>query len=153
MSWYVLRTKPRQEARAIINLENQQFEVYCPWLIRKNGQREALFAGYVFVRVEAFERSYSSLRSTRGVLTIVKFGEHWSTVDDSLIDFLKSNERHHQGVPLFRREQAVIIQDGPFKGIEAVYLCASGEARAMVLIDILHRKQKLLIEEQLLKAV
>ena len=153
MCWYVLRTKPRQEARAITNLENQQFEVYCPWLIRKNGKEEALFPGYLFVRLSAFERSYSSLYNTRGVLNIVKFGEHWPTVNDTLIEFLKSHEGQRKGISLFKKEQAVVIQAGPFRGIEAVYLCANGESRAMVLIEILHRKQKLLIEEQMLKAI
>lgn len=153
MSWYVIRTKSRQEARAVSNLENQNFQVYCPWLIRKNGQREALFTGYLFVQVETFDRSYNSLRSTRGVLSVLKFGEHWSTVDDELIEYLKSNERDHRGVPLFRPQQEVIFQDGPFKGIEAVYLCANGEERAMVLITVLNRRQKMVVQESLLKAV
>ncbi|MGB3620113.1 hypothetical protein FT643_12305 [Ketobacter sp. MCCC 1A13808] len=153
MSWYVIRTKSRQEARAVFNLENQDFKVYCPWLIRKNTQREALFTGYLFVQVDAFERSYASLRSTRGVLSILKFGETWSTVDDEFIDYLKSNENKHCGVPLFKPQQEVIFKDGPFKGIEAVYLCANGEERAMVLISILNRLQKILVEEHLLQAV
>ena len=46
MNWYVLKTKAKQESRAITHLENQSFNVYCPWLIRKDGSREPLFTGY-----------------------------------------------------------------------------------------------------------
>ena len=30
--WYVIRTKPKQEERAALNLENQGFEVFAPKL-------------------------------------------------------------------------------------------------------------------------
>ena len=153
MPWYVLKSRPRQEQRAITHLENQGFSVYCPWLTRKDGRREPLFSGYLFVYLEQFAESFSKIRSTRGVQALVKYGEWWATAEDDLIEYLKFNEVGCRNVPPFRREQEVIITDGPFKGIEAVYLCPNGEQRAMVLLTILNRRQTLVVEEKLLKAV
>ncbi len=153
MSWYVVKTKARQEYRAIANLENQAFRVYCPWLTRKDGAREALFAGYVFIELNQFVKSYASVRSTRGVLTVVRFGEHWASVEDDVIEYLKYNEQNYQKVPLFHPNQEVVIKEGPLKGLEAVYLCSSGDERAMVLLTIMHRKQTVKVEEKILTAI
>lgn len=156
MTWYVLRTKARQEDRAIAHLENQSFTVYCPWLIRKDGNREPLFTGYMFVQFDSFElfsAAFTSIRSTRGVQTFLKYGENWARVDQELIDHLKFRENGFRNVPLFQRDQHVVITEGPFKGIEAVYLCADGEQRAMILLTILNRTTAIKVEEKLLKAV
>jgi len=153
MPWYVLKSRPRQEQRAITHLENQHFSVYCPWITRKDGRREPLFTGYLFVHLEQLAESFSKIRSTRGVQTLVKYGDRWAAAEDELIEYLKYNEVGYRNIPLFQRDQEVIITDGPFKGIEAVYLCSNGEQRAMVLLTILNRRQTLAIEEKLLKAV
>ncbi len=153
MPWYVLKSKPRQEARAITHLENQAFTVYCPWLIRKDGSREPLFTGYMFIQLDQFAESFHTVRSTRGVQNIIKYGDWWATADDAFIDYLKFKENGHRDAPLFVRDQAVEFRDGPFKGIEAVYLCANGDQRALVLLTILNRRQTLVVEEKLLKAV
>lgn len=153
MSWYVVKTRPRQESRAITHLENQSFRVYCPWLIRKDGSREPLFTGYLFIRLEQFAESFHVIRSTRGVQTLIRYGDWWATADDSFIDYLKFRENGHRNVPLFVRDQAVVFCDGPFKGFEAIYLCPDGEQRALVLLTLLNRKQTLVVEEKMLKAV
>ena len=156
MNWYVLKTKAKQESRAITHLENQSFNVYCPWLIRKDGSREPLFTGYMFIQFESYDLfadAFTSIRSTRGVQTFVKYGEAWARVDQQLIDLLKYRENGYRNVPLFQRDQEVIITDGPFKGIEAVYLCADGEQRALILLTILNRPTAIKVEEKLLRAV
>lgn len=156
MTWYVLKTRPRQESRAITHLENQSFCVYCPWLIRKDGSREPLFTGYMFVQLETYEHfaeSFSSIKSTRGVQQFVRYGVNWANADQALIDHLRLRENGFRSEPLFQRDQEVIIKDGPFKGIEAIYLCPDGDQRAMVLLTILNRPTAIKVEEKLLKAV
>lgn len=153
MAWYVVKTRVRQELRAVTHLQNQSFEAYCPWLVHKDGAKEALFAGYLFVQLNQFTETYYRIRSTRGVQSLLKFGDWWAKVDDAFIHYLQENESRYQNVPLFQKNQEVVIKDGPFKGIEAVYLSADGEERAVVLLTILHRKQSFSIEEHLLKAL
>lgn len=156
MTWYVLKTKARQESRAITHLENQSHTVYCPWLIRKDGSREPLFTGYMFLQFETeelFAQAFTSVRSTRGVQTFVRYGEDWARADQALIDELKYRENGFRDVPLFQRDQEVLITDGPFKGIEAIYLCADGGERAMIMLTILNRRTAIKVEEKLLKAM
>lgn len=153
MSWYVVKTKARQESRALDHLCNQQLEVYCPWLVRRNGKREALFSSYLFVRLNSFAAQFHVIKNTRGVQKLLRFGDWWAQVDDQFIDYLQFKESGYRDVPLFEPDQEVVIQDGPFKGVEAIYLCADGEERAMVLLSLLGRNQSLVIDESLLKAV
>lgn len=156
MTWYVLKTKPRQESRAVTHLQNQSIVTYCPWLIRKDGSREPLFTSYLFVQFEShqhFAESFTTVRSTRGIQQFVRYGDCWARAGQELIDLLRHRENGYRAVPLFQRDQDVMIQSGPFKGIEAVYLCPDGEQRAMVMLTILNRKTAIKIEEKLLKAI
>lgn len=153
MTWYVIKTKSRQEARAVTHLENQDLDVYCPWLVRKNGRREALFTGYLFISLDCLATHFASIRSTRGVMGMLKFGDWWARVDEKFVEYLKYKENGYRNMPLFEQNQEVVFKDGPFKNLEAIYLCASGEERAMVLLTLLGRKQTLVVEESLLKAM
>ena len=73
--WYLLKTKVREEVRAVDNLENQEFEAYCPQYLEK-AKLTPLFPGYMFVKLcdEDIER-YHKIRSTRGVSAIVAFNK------------------------------------------------------------------------------
>lgn len=73
--WYLIKVKPREELRAIKNLENQAFEVFCP-LYQESGCDIILFPGYAFIRLskDDLER-YHKIRSTRGVTSMVSFNQ------------------------------------------------------------------------------
>ena len=49
--WYLIKTKPRQENTAIINLENQEYTTYCP-VAKINKKNVVLFPGYVFIYLD-----------------------------------------------------------------------------------------------------
>ena len=76
--WAVVRTKPNQEIRAKINLENQGFSTYLPILNQKKFYRgkwtnynEVMFKGYIFVRKDhAFQRLHK-IKNTYGVINIL----------------------------------------------------------------------------------
>ncbi|WP_299730603.1 transcription termination/antitermination NusG family protein [uncultured Endozoicomonas sp.] len=71
--WYLLKTKNREEVRAQENLEALGFEAYCPLIFGKAVQ-VPLFPSYIFIRlgIEG-EPPYHKIRSTRGILHIVRF--------------------------------------------------------------------------------
>ena len=73
LGWYLLKTKNREELRAQENLEALGFEAYCPEIFGKS-TKAPLFPGYLFIRlgVEG-EPPYHQIRSTRGVLHMVRF--------------------------------------------------------------------------------
>ena len=73
--WYLVKSKVRDERRAVDNLENQAFEAYCPEYLDK-GKSTILFPGYLFLRLgdRDMER-YHKIRSTRGITGIVTFNK------------------------------------------------------------------------------
>lgn len=94
-AWYVLRCKPRGDARLMEHLGNQGFEAFSPSCLatRRTGNvrrkvTEPMFPGYLFVRLRALTQDWSVLRSTRGVQHVVRFGSHAPQVPQSLIDRL-----------------------------------------------------------------
>ena len=98
--WYLIKTKVNQEKRAKDHLERQKIEVFCPEInvkVVKNGQMssvsEILFPGYLFVKLYSLSSSVSSVRSTRGVLNFVSFGESVAKVPCLLIEALKERVR------------------------------------------------------------
>jgi transcriptional antiterminator RfaH len=74
LSWYAIRTKPRQEQRAVENLTSWGITTLAPRLKRINGQRDThLFPGYIFARFEG-TRMLHDIHYTRGVAYVVSFG-------------------------------------------------------------------------------
>lgn len=149
MHWYLVHTKPKQEKCALQNLGQQGYECYLPTIsIEKLRGRvlavadEALFPRYLFVRLGQGEsaKSWSPIRSTKGVSRLVSFGSIPAKVDDRIVDFLKVREALHKGhIPMFDRGERVQIGEGAFAGIEGVYQMTDGERRAMVLIELLSK--------------
>lgn len=149
MKWYVIHTKPHQEARAEENLARQGYECLLPMLRTEKLRRgklvvesEPLFPRYLFVRLgtDLGDPSWAPIRSTKGVSKLVRFGDTPGQVAEELIDLL----RQRMDAPpaperLFAPGERVTIADGPFAGIEGVFQMAEGERRAMVLIDLLGR--------------
>lgn len=146
MSWFVIRTKPRQEDRASEHLDNQNFEYYCPWMTRDNGKREPLFPGYVFVYDAAAAQPFSTIRSTRGVLGFVRFGLEFARASDELIETIRERESSLQRVDRFKPDDRVRFKQGPFAEIEAIYRCKSGVERSVILLTILNQPKEVSVK-------
>ena len=156
MHWYLIHTKPRQENCALQNLEQQGYECFLPTLpVEKIRQdqltilEEPLFPRYLFIRlgIGNAAKSWSPIRSTRGVNRLVGFGTEPAKVDGLLIQTLKERATQIRSTPqaLFQPGQKVAITDGPFAGIEAVYQMADGERRAMILIELMSKPVRLAV--------
>lgn len=137
--WYVLRSKPRQELRAVENLERQGFFVYCPMLEKKRAKSEPLFPRYLFLQHNGSQENFEfgSVRSTRGVMTFVRFGHDIARLPDELIDDIKCQEKLQNCPPFFEFGQRVKFTEGPFKNIKAVFQYKNGEERCVVLIALM----------------
>ncbi len=148
LAWYLVHTKPRLEETALTNLERQGYECYLPRLqvekIRRGKAQvvsEAMFPRYLFVRLDASGQgqSWSPIRSTLGVSALVRFGGQPARVDEGLVNLLRGREQEQPLETLFQAGDAVVITEGPFAGIEAVYQTADAERRSMILLEILSR--------------
>ena len=156
-AWYLVHTKARQEDTAITNLQRQNFRCYMPMLHVEKVRRgkpvvvaEPMFPSYVFVQLDASGQgqSWSPIRSTLGVRELVKFGGHPPKVDAELITALHEREQLQQTNPqaLFAAGDKVVITDGPFAGIEAIYQTADAERRSMILLSMLNKPVPMRIE-------
>jgi transcriptional antiterminator RfaH len=150
MDWYVIHTKPRQEARALVNLESQGYECYLPQLNKQKLHRgvlelaqEPLFPRYLFIRLDSTQsgKSWGPIRSTLGVSRLVTFGFEPARVDPNLMDLLKQHSEYVKADPtkLYQAGERLLISEGPFAGIEAIFEMDDGESRAMVLIELLSK--------------
>ena len=111
----------------------------------KGGKRtkklEPLFPGYLFVKLEQADPVWAKLRSTRGILRIVSFANKPATIPDDVIQHI--NDSLHTVAELggIKPGQAVELEDGPFKGISAIFQAYDGEERAVVLISFMQKQQ------------
>jgi transcriptional antiterminator RfaH len=151
MHWYLVHTKPRQEKCALTNLERQGYECYLPTIPSERLQQgsirlsdEPLFPGYLFIRLGqgVSAKSWSPIRSTKGVRRLVSFGAEPAKVDDGLVELLQARggaADAEQPVRLFSPGQRVQVAAGPFAGIEGIFQMAEGERRVIVLIELLSK--------------
>jgi transcriptional antiterminator RfaH len=155
--WYVVQTRPHVEVRAAQHLQRQGFATYLPRHLkrRRHARRTEivaapLFPRYLFVRVDMATQRWRSIHSTIGVSRLVCNGDDPAVVPDAVIAALRSHERDGYvrlpARPLFKPGEAVRILDGAFASCPGLYDgMASGE-RVAVLLDLLGRKVRILLE-------
>jgi transcriptional antiterminator RfaH len=150
MHWHLVHTKPKQEKCALENLLSQGYQCYLPTIPSEKMRHgvltigyEPLFPRYLFIRLGCggLAKSWSPIRSTKGVSRLVSFGMAPARVDDGLIELLQTQEASVKTKPrpLFTPGENVRLTEAPFAGIEGIYQMADGQRRAMVLIEILSR--------------
>nr|WP_298523083.1 transcription/translation regulatory transformer protein RfaH [uncultured Halomonas sp.] len=151
--WYLIQCKGGESFRATEHLNNQGYEVFHPVLQvqkKRNGKLqwidEPLFPYYLFIRLDRLASNWRPIRSTRGVLKLVGFGNEPIPVDDELVAALRNNAQKTpplNGNVYFRAGEAVEITEGPFRSLQAVFESQKGEERAIVLLNMLHSQQRL----------
>jgi transcriptional antiterminator RfaH len=156
-AWYLIQTKPKQEFRALEHLKNQGYTCFLPTLQLEKIRRgkvevciDPLFTRYLFIQLDTVVSNWFPIRSTRGVNNLVTFGGKFATLPDACVETLQSAPQViHQ--PLFERGERVAIATGAFAGLEGIYQLSDGEARAMVLIELMNRPQKLTFAMDMLR--
>ena len=163
-SWYVIHTKPRQEQRALTNLQQQSYLCYLPMITleklargRLNLVEEPLFPRYLFICLDNGRHgpNWAPIRSTIGVSGLVTFGSTPAKIDANLIDLLQHQQAGLNETPerLFHQGEVLTVADGPFAGLEAVYQMQSGDNRAMVLIELMGKSAQMQIAPASLRKV
>ena len=148
---------------ALQNLERQGFECYLPCVQAEKLQcgalvvvDEPLFPRYLFIRLGSGlgGRDWSLIRSTTGVNRLVAFGNVPAKVDDELVDAIRSKISGRGGLRRqFEPGQKVVITQGPFAGLEAIYQMSDGESRVMVLLNIFSKTVKMAVSPASIRKV
>ncbi len=162
--WYLVYTKPRQESVARTNLARQGYEAYLPLMRhtrRQRGRRRMLispmFPRYLFVHLDRTTDNWGPIRSTLGVVTIVRFGQLPAEAPDDLVALLRSRE-DGEGIQTvvpaeFKVGSKVRITDGAFMGCEGIYLARSSRERVVVLLQLCGKPARTLLDSDYLEAI
>jgi len=148
MTWYALQHKPAQGDRAVHNLQNQEVPCFYPKIEvekiragKRQKRLEPLFPGYIFINLEQTDPVWAKLRSTLGVLRVVKFSGKPAPIADAVVDQIKASMEKVAAQGGIKKGQKVELEDGPFKGINAIFQAYDGEERAIVLITFMQKQQ------------
>lgn len=148
--WYLLYCKRGEQTRAKMHIENQGLACYYPEIsvekiVRGKRQivKEPLFPSYVFVKFD-YEQgpSFTTVRSTRGVVDFIRFGSHPKEVNGDLIFDLQSIEQCQDVADcaeLPDKGESVRVTGGQFAGIEAIFHEADGESRSIMLVNLINK--------------
>ena len=165
-AWYLLYCKPRNEIRAMQNLQLQGVEVYLPMILEKKKQRSGktqnvqtpLFPNYLFINFDPQIMPVSRIHSTRGVSQIVGVKEDMLPLDPELITRIKIKLAElidiepEQEISLQKGDKVTFF-DGPFSELEGVFDEASGEKRCFVLLNILGKMKRVNVASDMVKKV
>jgi transcriptional antiterminator RfaH len=162
--WYVVQTRPQAEGKATAHLARQGFEIYLPrYLKRRRHARRVemvaapLFPRYIFVAIDLAVQRWRSVQSTIGVARLVCNGDHPAEVPDSIIRGLRLGEDERGFVrlerpPAFKLGDKVRVLDGVFSACLGLFECMTDSERITILLDILGRKVKVVLDADAVEA-
>lgn len=152
VSWYAIRSKPNKEDFLAGQLEAYGIEVFFPRIfVRTVNPRarkvRAYFPNYLFVHVDLDKVSVSTLRWMPGAVSLISFDGEPASVPDALIaalarqvEFINASQKNF--VDQLKRGDAVLVENGPFAGYEAIFDGRiSGRDRVRVLLNFLQKRQ------------
>jgi len=162
--WFVAHTHPNAEAKAKWHLNRQGFEIYFPrYLKRRRHARRIeivaapLFPRYLFVAVDLAAQRWRSIYSTIGVTRLVCNGDEPTAVPHGIVEALKSREDLSGFVkldyrPQFRAGDKIRVLDGAFSSCLGLFEGMAERERIAILLDLLGRKVRVVLDADLVAA-
>jgi len=161
--WYLAYTKPRFESLAQVNMQQQGFDVYLP-LYKKFKKTEAgsvsvfepMFPRYIFFRPSRAGQSIGTVKSTKGVNNLVRFGFEPAVLPDSMLELIRQLELSRNEVSLldaspFSAGQSVRLKHNALNNLQGL-VQSVGRKRIAVLLEIMGRPTVVQVEHHQLEA-
>jgi transcription antitermination factor NusG len=162
VSWYALYTKSHYEQKVFQGLSDKSIEAFLPkveTLSRRKDRRKKiwlpLFPGYVFFRIAWDIKIYWEVLKTDGVVRTLTMGGAPAPVPEEEIDSIRIAV--NSLVPLFphpfvREGDRVIIEAGPLKGAQGVFISREGkQGKFVVGVELLNRAVAVEIEPEFIR--
>jgi len=158
--WYVVQTQPNAESKAVVHLDRQGFLTYLPkYLKRRRHARRVdivaapLFPRYLFVAIDMTATRWRSIYSTVGVSRMVCNGDLPTPIPNQIVTTLRAREDasglvrlEHQ--PSFRAGDKIRVLDGVFADCIALYEGMKDSDRVAILLDLLGRKVRVMVNAE-----
>jgi len=152
-NWLVATYKINEARRVERNLLNQKFDYFLPRIttkkINSNPKVEILFPGYIFVNVSFI--NYSALKYTKGIKSIIKFGDNISCISDEEIEVMQIAEETSKIDPVASQIQIgqdVMIAKGSLAGSIVKVCSLPSKERVGVLLSFLGSLRRVTIPEK-----
>lgn len=162
LHWYVIHTHPQQESRAEINLRAGRVETFAPKHKRRLYSRKSkgptyrvkpLFPAYIFARFD-IENRLHDIQYTRGVHSVVSFGNTYIPVDDEIINIIQSRKTKEGFIMIgeeFQHGDELIVVSGPFNGFTGIFERNLKDAdRVMILMKTVSYQSHVMLEREFL---
>jgi len=162
--WYAVNTHPREEFKALSHLRRQGYEAYVPRYVKairhaRRSERVArpFFPRYLFVKLNLAVTSWRAIRSTTGVSDIVCFGERPAPLPAGVIEALRCQENPEGFIKLevkssLKPGDSIIVLSGPFARQLGLCSGVSDDERVAILLDLLGRKVRVLLDADVVAA-
>jgi transcriptional antiterminator RfaH len=162
--WYVVQTQPHAESKAAAHLARQGFDTYLPRILkrRRHARRvdtvaAPLFPRYMFVIVDVAAQRWRAIQSTIGVSRLVCNGERPAPISAQVIDELRRREDDRGFVkleqrPRFASGDKVRVLDGVFSTCLGLFEGMTDGERVTILLDLLGRKVRVVLDGDLVTA-
>lgn len=156
--WYVIKTKSKQETKAIKNLINQGFETFCPFLPEISKYKKVisrinkpLFPSYIFTFFDIYNENWIKINNTYGVQYLLGNADVKPTsISSSFIDNLKSVCNEESCVNdyffNFKENDKVKFINGPFINEIAEIITLDSKSRVLVLLNFFNNKIKVNVD-------
>jgi len=164
-SWYVIRTGPKQERRAISNLSSLEIEGFLPMvkILRVNHFTRItsnvpgpMFPCYAFARFDA-GRFLHRVCYTRGVRGVVSFGGVLAQLDDSIIELMRSQIEEDGFVQLgagLKRGDQVRVNHGHLVNFVGVFEHSlNGSDRVAILLNAIRYQARIVVDRKFVEKV
>jgi transcriptional antiterminator RfaH len=150
--WYVAKTHPNGEQKALFHLKRQGFNVYLPRYLRRvsharriSWQPRPLFPTYLFVSMSGPDQRWRAINSTVGVAHLICDQRGPVPVPEGIVAALQ-NEEDDRGLVMtgrkvpFERGAAVQIMSGAFADHIGSFYGATDDERVVILLDLMGRQ-------------
>ena len=162
--WFVVQTRAHSETKASAHLLRQGFQIYLPRYLkqRRHARRvdvvaAPLFPGYLFVAIDMTTQRWLAIQSTVGVIRLVRDGDRPAPVPGHVLSTLKGREDDAgfirlRSAPEFAVGDKVRVQGGAFDDCLGIYQGMSGQERVAILLDLLGRKVRVVLDAEVINA-
>jgi len=165
LQWYVIKTQPKQEVRADCNLKVLSINTFLPMAREpytnpfsglSSFATRPLFPRYLFAQFDA-GTMLRRVCFTRGVQSVVSFGNGPVSVDDEMIELIQQRVGEDGLVRLYdnlNEGDPVMIDHGPLKDLTGVFQYdIKGTERVAILLTAINYQGRVIVGKDLVRKI